>query len=269
MVNAPAAEWKRNRSEDIMHQYTNLNSDELKGYLEKIRRIAKMDNDEALLEVDELIYNLGLRCAVDPYTGLRIGSQKDEHSVDLDGAKKKLRQFQEMLEDGSESDMDGELDEETGEIIDIGVLADLLGVNWPKSVKDALQEELAQVRRKAHRIADEQEIRYWADVVLASKQRNIYNISSVRGILETLSSAEDVLRKKGALNDELYREIRREKERCVWLRAKRKFSEIEIAEKSGNRSKAARLKREAQALLEQDWRNIFPNEQCPNNDLIR
>jgi len=250
-----------------MHRYTNLNDDQLKSYVEKIRRIAKMDDNEALLEVDELIYNLGLRGAVDPYTGLGAGSRNDEHKVDLDCARKELRDFQSMLEGGSESDMDGELDSETGEITSVGTLADLLGTNWPKSVKDALREELAQVRQKARRITDEQEICHWSDVVLASKRRKVFNINSVKGILEDLSSAEYVLREKGALNDDLRHEIRQEREICAWFRAKRKLSEVEVAERSASTNKAARLKREAQALLEQDWSNIFPNEQCPGVEL--
>ncbi|MGA8848348.1 MAG: hypothetical protein WB564_00770 [Dehalococcoidia bacterium] len=255
-----------------MRQYTNLNSDELEGYLEKIRRIAKMDNDDALLEVDELIYNLALRGAADPYIRFGINSRKSDHSVDVDGAKQELREFRNKLEDIRKSGMSGlyeEWDEETGEFISIGELANRLGEDWPKSVKDVLHEEITQIRQEAHKLVDGLQIREYSDDILASKKRNICNISSVRGILKTLSYAEDMLREKGALNDELCQEIHRERERCAWFRAKRKFLEIEVAEKSGNRSKAARLKREAQVILEQDWRNIFPNEQCPNIDLIR
>jgi len=255
-----------------MHRYTNLNSDELKGYLEKIRRIAKMDNDDALLEVDELIYNLALRGTVDPYTGLGISSRKSDYSVDVDGARQELREFRNRLEDVRKSAMSGLYegwDEETGEFISIGELANRLGEDWPKSVKDVLHEEIAQIRQEAHKLVDELQIRDYSDAILVSKKRNICNINSARGILKTLSSAEDMLREKGALNDDLCQEVRRERERCAWFRAKRKFLEIEVAEKSGNRSKAARLKKEAQAILEQDWRNIFPNEQCPNIDLIR
>jgi hypothetical protein len=255
-----------------MHRYTNLNNDELKGYLEKIRRIAKMNDDEALLEVDELIYNLGLRSAVDPYTGFRITSRNHNQIVDVDAAKQELLEFSDRLENARKSDTSAlyeELDGDTGEFISIADLADRLGHDWPKSVKDALHEQLAQIRQEAHKLVDELQIRDNINFILASKTRRIYNTSSVRGILENLSSAEDVLRQKGALNDDLRQEIRRQRENCAWFRTKRKFLEIEVAEKSGNRSKAARLKREAQALLEQDWRNIFPKEQCPNIDLIR
>ena len=52
--------------------------------------------------------------------------------------------------------------------------------------------------------------------------------------------------------------------RCAWYRANKKLLEAEVARKSENITKAYKLELEAQAMLEQDWSEIFGNAECPN-----
>jgi len=249
-----------------MHRFSNLSDQALRNYLEEIRRIAMMEDNDALKKVDELVCDLALRGGTIFDLKLDDDASISQCNIDVKKAKKELQKFREELKNYRKSVAMGESEDELlgGHFVrELAEEVEIRSCVWPESVREELREEIAEIKHEANQLADEMAIRYYSDVVLASKTGAIFSINSVRGIIETLSWAEAELQKRVALNDNLREEIRREKERCAWFRAKKKLSEMKVAEKSGSRVKAARLKREAQAVLEQDWLEIFRDEKCP------
>lgn len=82
--------------------------------------------------------------------------------------------------------------------------------------------------------------------------REIFNITTVKTIVKESNESKQILIDCSIFNDELYDLYNQVIERCVTYRANKKFAEMEIAEKSANYKKAEKLRKEAQALLEQD-----------------
>jgi hypothetical protein len=65
------------------------------------------------------------------------------------------------------------------------------------------------------------------------------------------------------LTPEPTQKIREGKERAAWFRARKKLDDADIAEAADKKTKASRMRNEAQAMLKQDWKHAFKNEPVP------
>lgn len=246
-----------------MQRLSNLDDDELMRYVGKIRRIAKMDDRDAMIEVDELIHDLALHGLDDSDFASDFGFDIDipisGQNVGLDEAKEYLQKYHRNLENYRKN-MRGEY-----ESTFLRSNVEGLGDDWPDSVKEALQDDLIEAKREANEVLDLNECLYYSIVIQAQgKERLIYNTQTVRSILDHLANAETRLQEMNALTDDLQQKLRQGRERCAWFRTKIKLWDVQLAENSGKRTRAFRLRKEAQALLKQDWQKIFPTEQCPD-----
>ncbi|MCA1631826.1 MAG: hypothetical protein LC785_15435 [Acidobacteria bacterium] len=144
--------------------------------------------------------------------------------------------------------------------------ADELGNYWTSKKKKELAEEIKGVKARAYSVADEAEISAYTNMVDACLAATFTTSASVKSILRKLNQTEDELKRGKKLTDALKQKIRKGKERAAWYRAKKKLDEARVAEAGGNIIKHDKYRREAEALLRQDWSVIFPSEQSPDVD---
>lgn len=312
---------------------SSLSDEELEFYLQKIRRIASMDHDAAIAEVDELAGALALRTAPPDSSGDSEAAEEPDYELEdaqneivdlrvrlknaLRSAKReRLSHYElESIEDDLNDlgtnwsrEVQSKLDEDLRslredsapqireglkllgqahiatfrkEISDLerqgekGQLhpwlisrleqrAESVGEQWEDDrMKEALANEIDEVRREAEEVTARLLAKEHESYIRTCKDQTIRSITSARKILEELTYAEQSLSESGLLTSDLVREIRTQRERCAWHRANKKMSAAEVARDSGNEKKASRLIVEAQALLKQDWAEVFPSESCP------
>jgi chromosome segregation ATPase len=89
------------------------------------------------------------------------------------------------------------------------------------------------------------------------------NWAAVKGILRRLDEAESVLADNGGMLDDLASRVGELKRSLAWIRAKKKLADSDIAAAMQNGDKAEKLRREAEYLLAQDWKVVFPSDEGP------
>jgi hypothetical protein len=93
--------------------------------------------------------------------------------------------------------------------------------------------------------------------------RHLYSLHSVRSVIRDIDEAKAYLINEHLYSNEMKDKYTKLKEKTVRYRANKKLLEMEIAEKTGNYEKTQKLKKEAQALFEHDWREFYDNEYYP------
>ncbi|MGH8331858.1 MAG: hypothetical protein ACRER3_13990, partial [Pseudomonas fluorescens] len=141
---------------------------------------------------------------------------------------------------------------------------EVLGDLEDKPVGEELLKELSKFKEECEIFIEESEIVWATRVIEGAPDREIYNVSSVKSIVKQVDYARSFLLAKGVCVGHLEEIIYAAKVKCSRYRADKKLLAAEIAEKIGERQKAQKLKLEAQAMLAQDWREIFKNENFPN-----
>ena len=81
---------------------------------------------------------------------------------------------------------------------------------------------------------------------------------------EEMIEATEFLAQKGKLTPELQQRIQQGRERAARFRAEKKLADARVAEAAGRSQTSVRLKKEATALLAQDWEAFFPGETPPS-----
>jgi len=136
--------------------------------------------------------------------------------------------------------------------------------NMEDEVVEILKDEILKLKESVIPLVNKAEI-IWAEIQLEeTAERLIHNISSIKSILSELKEVEVTLKDKDILTTEREELIKKTKEKCAIYRASKKMLDFEIADNSGNTTKAHKLKAEANALLMQDWDSIIKNNNYPD-----
>lgn len=244
-----------------MRRFTNLSDDEIESYLSKIKRIAGMEKVDALLEVDELIYNIKSRHIQLQEDELEDEGDDIEYYVDeiKDAIKSVRRELVRLKRERQDNSLaEGEIENFKWYMSE--VLDDL----EDKPVGEQLLKELSEFKEECEIFIGESEIAWATRIIEGASDRDIYNVSSVKSIVKEVDYARSFLLARGVSVGHLEEIIYAAKVKCSRYRADKKLLAAEIAEKIGERQKAQKLKLEAQAMLAQDWREIFKNENFPN-----
>lgn len=310
-----------------MHRFTKLTDEELAAYLAKIRRIARMADEDAVAEVDELVYNLAQRGVAS------VQPTSEPQELDLDDTRGELTAFEYELKvlrstakrddislysiqsfesslaalDGpSDSGGDSEMAKRISRLQDSAKTAlrdawvaygkvklrefdeqiarltteapdnvrpwhvtqlqhrvERLGGDWGSSALEVLTAELEQ-RKEAGRIALAEFSRRAASAAIETLQHEVINSAqTTRSILRRLDEAVAALAPYAPLSDEQATTLHAARERCVRYRAGKKLAAAEVAQLAGQENKSKKLMREADALLQQDWKAVFPDEDVP------
>ncbi|MDA3886486.1 MAG: hypothetical protein PF638_12910 [Candidatus Delongbacteria bacterium] len=249
-----------------MHKFTNLSEDEIQSYLDKIKRIAKMDTKDALIEVDEFIYNLAQRGIIDSKNSTKRNENEDDDMYEINDEEYTIEEFIEEFEkdikEARKSVKKNSIDDYWSiEALKnkIEVLNDLKENNTYES-SHVIMTKGQKLRTTAEELIVKLEYLRYSEVIQKSLIREIFTLSSIKSIIYEVNEAESILIKCNKLTDELKEVIYKSKERCCKFRAMKKINDAIIAEKIGNDKKAMKLRLEAQAIFEQDWINIFKNQ---------
>ena len=124
-------------------------------------------------------------------------------------------------------------------------------------------DRLLATRQEALAIAHELETAAHLKNIDAALHERIGNVLSAECIREEMEEAAEFFRQTGNLMPELQQQIRQGKERGARYRASKKLSEAQVAEAAGRSRATERLKKEAAAMLAQDWKSFFPSEAPP------
>jgi hypothetical protein len=141
--------------------------------------------------------------------------------------------------------------------------SETLDKDWDEEIKAKCADRLGAVRREALEIADELETAAHLNNIKAALHRRISNVLSIQRIREEMMEATAFLQQKGNLTPELQQRIRQGQERAARFRADKKLADARVAEAAGRSQTNERLRKEAAAVLAQDWEAFFPNETPP------
>jgi len=142
--------------------------------------------------------------------------------------------------------------------------SDVLDQAWDDEFKAKCANQLRATRKEALAIADELENTAHLNNIEVSRQRRISSILIIQRIREQMEMAIEFFNRKGKLTPYLQQRIREAQERAARFRSEKKLAEAQIAEAAGRSQPSERLKREAAAMLIQDWASFFPGETPPS-----
>jgi predicted nucleic acid-binding Zn-ribbon protein len=144
-----------------------------------------------------------------------------------------------------------------------------LGSYWPTKKKRALSEELKKVKERALAIADQAEMAALSNMINECLRAAFTSSVSVASTVKKLTEVQVELQRRKKLTPELKQQIREGKERAARHRARKKLNDAQIAQAGGSLIKYEKYKREAEAILKQDWATIFPKEQLPSFESLQ
>jgi flagellin-like hook-associated protein FlgL len=143
-----------------------------------------------------------------------------------------------------------------------------LGRYWSGTKKKELADDLKSIREKAYAVANQAEMTAYSSVIDQCMSAAFTTNASVISTLKRLTEAQTGLLRRKTLTPELKQRIRDAKERAASHRAKRKLQESQVAKAGGSVIKYEKYRREAEAILKQDWATIFPRERVPLIDSL-
>lgn len=128
-----------------------------------------------------------------------------------------------------------------------------LGRYWPRRKKRELAAELKNIKETANAVADQAEMVAYSNVIDQCMTTAFATNASVTSTVKRLSEAGAELQRRKLLTPELKQRIRAAKERAALHRANKKLQEAQVAKAGGSAIKYEKYKREAEAILKQDW----------------
>jgi hypothetical protein len=238
-----------------MKRYTTISDDNLKRYLQKIRRISKLEDDDAIEELDEFLFNI-----TDQVLASVINESKDESKDENDDdynakfCEKELNNFRLELEKYVTIDRSN--------VYSARYLRDAsqeLGYYWSPKYQIKYSQMLTELKNEAEKIANDCEIKAPIFYIQNTSKKDIRVFSSINLIIRKLDHYETILKNKSALTEDLSQRIIEIKKDCAWFRANKKLAEAEVAKGGKNEKKYLKLIGEAEVILKQDWCSFLPD----------
>ena len=230
-------------------------------FLKRIREIAILGDEAALIETDKFIWEVlrgdgpedeGVKRAREEAAKAHWEAVRIRKEAKVVEVREFLQAFQKKIS------------RKTVSFYDIQEFRVLLQRTMSHSF-DAWSEgvEIAQFKAEGLALADQA-----APVAFDSgiEQCHIWtfrNITSVLSMLNALEAQVTQFLVKNELTPDMVAKIREIKERGARYRWNKKRSDADVAEEAGFGGKAAALRREADAVLVQDWEMVFPDEVPP------
>jgi hypothetical protein len=234
----------------MLKSLSSATDDTLAYYLSRIREIAALGDEAALIETDKLLYEWeeGEEGPVpldsDPSPE---GSPPPHHVNYLSFEVRRVRER--ITSDKIVNTWDADNLRRR--------VASIVGAEDERS--QALRSEAMALAEECERISLERAINKTLEYPLAS-------LNSVTMVLTDLNQALASYTERQSLTPELEADIRRGRERCARMRHDRKIAAAQIADAAEQERKARTLRAEAAALLAQDWHTVFPDEEPPQAD---
>jgi hypothetical protein len=220
-----------------------LTDAQLRDYLTEVRRIATLDDAAALVELDTMLWGAGEMITT------AAGARPDVGAWLSQGHEVGAARFQQDL------------------------AAARANLDFPERIGpwDAMHlrqnatiyTDDAAARREALSVADSLEVGYAGAQLERALTEPITSTASLPKHHRAIGFALMELEKRGRLTDELRQRARAARERLARFRYQKNIDESQVADAGGNVKRAEKLRREAVALLGQDWPRAFPGEAPP------
>jgi hypothetical protein len=136
--------------------------------------------------------------------------------------------------------------------------------SWDAKKKKELGGQLKELKKRVEVLHEECEVAAELHTIDECETAPVITSLSTKSIIRRLDDAANVLRDKHRFTPEVQQKVRAIKERIARERAKKKLADAGVAEAGGSTVKAGKLRKEAAAVLKQDWASIFPNESTPD-----
>jgi hypothetical protein len=224
---------------DAVGLLSGLKIDQLRDWLQAVRRIAGLDEVSALLEMDNLAF--GLSAAVEHAGEEELGSLdgggtdwKERYQRDLAAARANLEH----------PDRIGAWD----------------ATHLRQSAALTMDPE---AKAEGDQVATELEVGYHGASLIRALTEPIASTVSLAKQARILDHAVRELERLGRITPELTQRAREARTRLARYRAQKKIDEAAVAEAGGNAKRAGKLRAEAGVLLAQDWPRYFPGEPVP------
>lgn len=140
--------------------------------------------------------------------------------------------------------------------------------HWDSKKKKELGGQLKELKKRVEDLHNECEIAAELHSIDECETAPIINILSAKSLVTRLDDSTKLLRHKKRFTAEVQQKVRAIKERIARERAKKKLADAVVAEAGGSTVKAGKLRKEAAAVLKQDWATIFPNESAPDIETL-
>lgn len=225
--------------------------------------VVSVDNDIEITcdEVEDISIDHHPNTYTDVYADAETDEERDK-IYDVEMAKLVIKKIKRHLNDSRRSIESGHAGK--GHANSINGRIEWLTDKISEQAQEELKEEMKKIKNEASELAKRAEIAWAESKINESNLKLIHNVRTISTIISDLDEAESTLLKNSAIAKHHIKLINETKTRCASHRAKKKALEAEVAEKSGNEKKSSKLKDEASALLEQDWRLIMKNDNTPN-----
>lgn len=256
------------RGRDMLKKLSGQTDQKLEYYLARVREIALLGDQAALIEVDKLIWEI-----LENTEEMEEESQEEQHNFEADDFESDVANLVEETKDIKRdlrlkkyiSQYDVEhLREAVEELLEgkQSWFSEKLLSNMQQAINDA-----EVVANQAEEFARAQELQMEVNRHKGNLRNNlkrpIYNYSSVQSIISTSDEALEFFEQKKLLTNEISDLVNRSKKRAAVFRYQRKLDAAETMQARGSFQKAAGARQEAAVLLKQDWEVAFPGIPVP------
>jgi hypothetical protein len=240
----------------------------IRSCLNAFRAIATMPDQDALKATDEVLAQIleGARgtgrLALD-VTSLPYNENDDLESWQLHRAEEDLERIDQSIE-RLEAMLGAPAGLQLWDAEGLKRSVDRCDEYMDKTIRERFAARIVELKRRAYNVASRVEAACFANEIRGSATQVIHSSSSVRSIIATVDRAAVALTNCGQLTPELAQTARAVKERAARYRCDKKLGEAEVAAAGGSDKRADKLRREAVAIIAQDWAQAFPGEPPPS-----
>lgn len=245
----------------MLKRLSGLPDEKLNYYLDRVREIAGLGDEAAFIETDKLIYEFqGEDVEEDEPRNPTEWKERDAE-IRLHNAKNELRYLQTKV-----NSLKTKL--ETDAPIrywdaNLSFSETIIGKTWSPDVREVLGKELDELKAVMPDILDRATKAGYYQLLDETLAAPIHNVVSSRNILDDIEKVIKFFTSRNLFDEELKDRVRQSRERIAWHRAKKKLADAKVAEAGGNLKGVAKRRSEAEALLAQDWAEVFPEETPP------
>jgi len=226
----------------------------LRSYLDRIRDIARLKDDEALAETAQLVGELS-------QVGEAVPFEVQQFEMELARAREELGVLRREVSVAQEA-LAREVPVDVWTHGDLRRRADDLGRYWSPTIRERLAGDINELKHLGASTAEQVDLQRWIRITEECASENFSSAQTAARALRDLRQAEEFFASR-KLTGEWGVKIRQAKERSARYRANKKLAEAEVAEAGGNLKKTQKLRDEAAVLLKQDWVDAFPGEPFP------
>jgi len=219
-----------------------LSESQLQGYLAEMRRIAALDDTPALTELDAFAWSLSEAIAA-------AGDAADSGDWLGQSSEERAARFRQEMASARSA------------LTPPAAIRPFDGQHLRQSA--AIYCDDKEARREALTLADELDVAYAGAELERALRVQVASAAGLPKQFRLIDAALETLRQHGRLAAEHEQRARAARERLARWRPQRKLDEADVAAAGENSKKAEKLRREAAAVLAQDWPRTFPGETAP------